>query len=157
MRTSNLIHDFGFGLHVLLEEKSPTNLCCVTLSETPVLGTVTGMCGRALSLLVWLRSPQVLMCVPQKRSLKECCSQTGRRTLEFDRTKDFSILLFLERYPSREGSAGRSQESIEGNRALAPNFREVCVHNTDATKKGWIPEYFLPDALRFVVGEIGED
>jgi len=49
----------------------------------------------------------------------------GHKKLELHGSKAFGILQFLEQDPSREVSAGRSQENTEWHRALTPNFREV--------------------------------
>ncbi|KAG5202139.1 hypothetical protein JEQ12_003529 [Ovis aries] len=57
---------------------------------------------------------------PTKRSERWAQPHNGHRKLELDNGKDVSTLRFLEQDPSREASAGRSQESVEWNRAFTP-------------------------------------
>ncbi|KAI4537105.1 hypothetical protein MG293_013308 [Ovis ammon polii] len=58
---------------------------------------------------------------PTKRSERWAQPHNGHRKLELDNGKDVSTLRFLEQDPSREASAGRSQESVEWNRAFTPH------------------------------------
>ena len=67
------------------------------------------------------------VCFPKKRSQRWAQSHNGHQKLELDNGKDVSILWFLEQDPSREASAGRSQESVEWNRAFTPHIKGNSV------------------------------
>lgn len=71
----------------------------------------------------------MLLGLSLKRSLSwSYYSQIGHEKLEFDNSKGFSILQFLEQDLSGESSAGRSQENILGWKSTrTPNFRQVLV------------------------------